>query len=64
MEEYSMSNFNNSNNLNVRLHLDKNNNISLFVNGRVSIGNTPRGVDLTSEITKRSIWPVTIYTES
>lgn len=60
MEEYNMANFNRANQLNVRLRLDQNNNISLYVNGRVSRGSTPKGVDLASEITKRSIWPVTI----
>lgn len=60
MEEYDMADFGNVNKLNVKLRLDKDNNIALFVNGRVSIGSVPKGVDLTSEITKRSIWPVTI----
>ena len=46
--------------LNVKLKLDYKNNISLYVNGRISIGSSPKGVDLSSEITKRSIWPVTI----
>ena len=60
MEEYNMASFGHAHRLNVRLRLDRNNNISLYVNGLVSIGSTPKGVDLASEITKRSIWPVTI----
>ena len=60
MEEYDMADFDGKDNLNVRLKLDYKNNISLYVNGRISIGSSPKGVDLSSEITKRSIWPVTI----
>ena len=54
-----MDNFGKVNQLNVRLRLDKNNNISLFVNGTPSLGSAPQGIDLTSNITKQSIWPVT-----
>lgn len=60
MEEYNMAEFNGRNQLNVKLRLDYRNNISLYVDGRNSIGCPPKGVDLSSEITKRSIWPVTI----
>lgn len=60
MEEYDMTDFGGKDNLNVKLKLDYKNNISLYVNGRISIGSSPKGVDLSSEITKRSIWPVTI----
>lgn len=60
MEEYDMADFGGRDNLNVKLKLDYKNNISLYVNGRISIGSSPKGVDLSSEITKRSIWPVTI----
>lgn len=60
MEEYDMANFGGRDELNVRLKLDYKNNISLYVNGLISIGSSPKGVDLDSEITKRSIWPVTI----
>lgn len=60
MEEYDMADFGGKDNLNVKLKLDYKNNISLYVNGRISIGSSPKGVDLSSEITKRSIWPVTI----
>ena len=60
MEEFDMTNFNNADELNVRLRLDRNNNISLYVNGLKSVASTPKGVDLTSNITKQSIWPVTI----
>lgn len=60
MEEYNMADFGNKDTLNVKLRLDYKNNISLYVNSRKSIGSSPKGVDLSSEITKRSIWPVTI----
>lgn len=60
MEEYDMANFNNADELNVKLRLDRNNNVSLYVNGLKSVVSTPKGVDLTSDITKQSIWPVTI----
>lgn len=60
MEEYDMTNFNNADELNVKLRLDRNNNISLYVNGLKSVASTPKGVDLTSDITRQSIWPVTI----
>lgn len=60
MEEFDMANFNNADKLNVRLRLDRNNNVSLYVNGLKSVASTPKGVDLTSSITKQSIWPVTI----
>lgn len=60
MEEYDMADFDGRDELNVKLKLDYKNNISLYVNGRISIGSSPKGVDLSSEITKRSIWPVTI----
>ncbi len=60
MEEYDMADFGGKNSLNVKLMLDYKNNISLYVDGKKSIGSSPKGVDLASEITKRSIWPVTI----
>lgn len=61
MEEYNMEDYHRADELNVSLHLDSDNNISLFVNGLVAMGSMPKGVDLTSETTKRSIWPVTIF---
>ncbi len=60
MEEYDMNDFGRADTLNARLLLDYKNNVSLYVNGLLTIGNPPKGVDLSSEITKRSIWPVTI----
>lgn len=60
MEEYNMEDFGHKDSLNAKLLLDYKNNVSLYVNGLLSIGSAPKGVDLTSEITKRSIWPVTI----
>jgi hypothetical protein len=60
MEEYNIAEFGNKDNLNVHLRLDSNNNVSIYVDALETMGNPPKGVDLTSEITKRSIWPVTI----
>ena len=60
MEEYDMADFGGKNSLNVKLKLDYKNNILLYVDGKNSKGSSPKGVDLASEITKRSIWPVTI----
>ena len=60
MEEYDMDEFGNADVLNARLFLDQVDNISVYIQGRYSHGKPPKGVDLTSEITKRSIWPVTI----
>lgn len=60
MEEYDMANLGGRDRLNVKLKLDYRNNIALFVNGLESVGSSPKGVDLTSEITRRSVWPVTI----
>lgn len=60
MEEFNTEDFGKADSLNMKLRLDCNNSISLFVNGKVSRGSTPKGVDLASEITRRSIWPVTI----
>jgi len=55
-----MANLGGRNRLNVKLKLDYRNNIALYVNGLESVGSSPKGIDLTSEITKRSVWPVTI----
>ncbi|MCQ2771330.1 MAG: hypothetical protein MJ236_05985, partial [Clostridia bacterium] len=60
MEEYDMANLGGRDRLNVKLKLDYYNNVALYVNGLESVGSSPKGIDLTSEITKRSIWPVTI----
>ncbi len=60
MEEHSMANFRSAQSLTVSLHIDYNNNISLYADGTLSRGAAPRGVDLNNDITKRSIWPATI----
>lgn len=60
MGEYEMSAFGNPESLNVKLHVTKDNDIQLYANGKISIPNPPRGTNLQSEETKRSIWPVTI----
>jgi len=60
MGEYEMSAFGNPQTLNVKLHVTEDNDIQLYANGKISIPNPPRGTNLQSEETKRSIWPVTI----
>lgn len=60
MGEYEMSAFGNPLTLNVKLHVTEDNDIQLYANGRISIPNAPRGTNMQSEETKRSIWPVTI----
>lgn len=60
MEEYDMACFDGKDSLNVKIKLDYKNNISLYVNGLSSVGTSPQGVDLSSDVTKRSVWPVTI----
>ncbi len=47
-------------NVGVRLEIDKENNISMLLNGAPTIKNTPKGIDLKSEVTKMSLWPVAI----
>lgn len=59
MEEYDMAELGNPTSLNAHLRIDKDNNIQLYVNGSVSKGNAPKGVDLNTEVTRRSVWPVT-----
>lgn len=44
----------------IRLELDKNNNISLLINGNPTTKHTPKGLSLDSEVTKMSLWPVAI----
>lgn len=60
MEVINVSNLPKLKELNMRLSIDYNNSICLQVNGLQTQGSAPKGVDLGSEITKRSIWPVTI----
>lgn len=60
MEEISTDNFRRRNSLNVYLSIDYANNITLHVDGLETQGQSPRGADLTSEITRRSVWPVII----
>lgn len=60
MEEYDASAFGGKAELGAKLMIDYKNNISLYIDGMASLGSTPKGIDLESEITKKSIWPVTI----
>ena len=60
MEEFPMAVFNNSAHLTLSLNVDYRNRISLRSGNLEAVGNTPLGTDLMGEITKRSIWPVTI----
>ncbi|MGN0222919.1 MAG: Hsp70 family protein [Muribaculaceae bacterium] len=60
MEEVSTDNFGKLDSLSVQLEVRYNNDIVLNVNGCETQGASPRGADLTSEITKRSVWPVII----
>ena len=66
MNTYSLASFGGANTLTMRLELDKSNNIALCIynsnnrNNSVARARTPRGIELDSEITRQSIWPVTI----
>ena len=52
--------YDNADSVDIRLELDKNNNISLHINGNPTTKHTPRGLSLESEVTKMSLWPVAI----
>lgn len=61
MEKVSTDNFDrHKRQNNVRLVINYNNDIILNVDGIETQGTSPRGDDLTSEITRRSVWPVII----
>lgn len=46
--------------LTVGIGIDRNNRVSLNVDGNPALGRAPKGIDLNNEITKQSIWPATI----
>lgn len=60
MEDYDASAFGGKSELGAKLVIDYKNKISLYIDGMASLGSTPKGIDLESDITKKSIWPVTI----
>lgn len=60
MEEVMMASFHNAPSLIVNICVDRNNNISLEINGRTTEGQTPKGVDLNDQITRSSLWPISI----
>lgn len=60
MMKVEKEDYNNADTIEVRLELDSDNNISLLINGNPTIRNKPKGINLESEITKMSLWPVPI----
>lgn len=63
MSEVMTSDFNNKPSLKMDVLVDKNNNISLYVDGMETQYKAPAGADLSDEITKQSLWPVSIANE-
>lgn len=63
MSEIMMSDFDNKASLRMDVLVDKNNNVSLYVDGRETQYKVPAGVDLADEITTHSLWPVSIVNE-
>ncbi len=60
MNTYSLSSFGGRDSLDMAVNVDRHNQVSLYVDGRPTVGTTPKGVDLNNVITRRSIWPATI----
>ena len=52
--------YDNANIIDVRLELDKYNNVSMHINGNPTTKHIPKGLNLDSEVTKMSLWPVAI----
>lgn len=52
--------YDNAESIDIRLELDKNNKISLLINGNPTTKHTSKGLSLDSEMTKMSLWPVAI----
>lgn len=63
MSEIMMSDFDNKASLRMDVLVDRNNNVSLYVDGRETQYKVPAGVDLADEITTHSLWPVSIVNE-
>ena len=60
MEVISRGEFADATTFSAHVNLERDDKIILYINKRRTKGRPPKGVDLSSEITKRSIWPVTI----
>lgn len=60
MEEVMMSALGYAKTLTVDAFVDRDNNVSLMVNGQITVGKTPRGIDLNDTITRQSLWPISI----
>ncbi len=60
MSTYDLATFGGADSLKMKVELDKDNSITLCVNNSMARGKTPRGIELDSDTTKQSIWPVTI----
>lgn len=60
MQGYNMADFGHQNELNVSLKVTTDNDIQLIANGKISIPNSPQGINLNSNDYRMSIWPVTI----
>lgn len=63
MSEIMMSDFDNKSSLKMDVMVDRNNSVSLYVDGMETQYKAPAGVDLADEITTRSLWPVSIVNE-
>ena len=60
MGEVMMSTLGHRPRLVVDASVDRYNNVSLMINGQITEGKTPKGVDLNDIITKQSLWPISI----
>lgn len=63
MSEVMMSDFENKPSLNMNVIVDRNNNVSLYVDDMETKYRAPAGADLNDVITTRSLWPVSIINE-
>ena len=63
MSEVMMSDFDNKASLNMNVIVDRNNNVSLYVDDKETKYRAPAGADLNNIITTRSLWPVSIVNE-
>ena len=60
MGEVMMSTLGHAPSLVVDASVDRYNNVSLMVNGQITEGRAPKGIDLNDIITKKSLWPISI----
>ena len=60
MGEVLMSTLGHKPKLLVDASVDRYNNVSLMINGQITEGKAPKGVDLNDIITKQSLWPISI----